>query len=41
VETNGTSLYGGGNITLTGSTVAKTHRYSLVYSNATDKTLNL
>jgi Tfp pilus assembly protein PilX len=41
VETNGTSLYGAGNVTLTGSTAAKTHRYNLVYSNATNKTLKL
>jgi hypothetical protein len=42
VETNGTNLYGGGNITFTGpSSGVRTHRYSLVFANATSSTTTL
>lgn len=42
LETSGTSLYGGGNITFTGpSSGIKTHRYPLVYANSTSSTTTL
>ena len=42
VETNAATLYGGGNITFTGPTSGiRTHRYSLVYANATSSTTTL
>jgi hypothetical protein len=42
VETNGSTLYGGGNISFTGhSSGIKTHRYGLVYANSTAHTTTL
>jgi hypothetical protein len=42
VETNGSTLYGGGTISLTGhSSGIKTHSYALVYANSTGHTTTL
>jgi len=43
LETHGTTLYGGNNITFTGLTTSdvKTHRYSLVFANSTASTTQL
>ena len=43
LETNGTTLYGGSNITFTGLTTStvKTHRYALVFANSTASTTTL